>query len=356
MERPVFEKNGSEHISELIARGISDGTRRAVVTGRWEIGRAVRLPSDFTLVLDGCHLRMADGVFDNMFVNSGLGTPEGRTASGADRGIALLGKNGAVLDGGEYNGLSERNSGKDGMPPIWKNNLILCANVEGFEMGGFSCVNQRWWAMNFLFCSEGHLHDLSFTSCDITVEPDGSYSHGLSQGRYGDILVKNSDGIDLRQGCHHVLIENITGFTEDDSVALTGLFGSLEKAFEVEGKERDICHITVKNVATAAFCSNVRLLNQGGIKLHHILIDGITDTSETCPHMDVGVHALRIGDTHMYGSRHATADETHDIRVKNIRSRACGSAVALAGQMANVEIEEPVCAPGTVGIADARGK
>ena len=349
-DRAVFLKNGSEYISGLIRRGLDDGTNTATVRGRYEIASAVRLPSDFTLVLDGCHLKMASGVFDNMFVNEGLGT--GRE----NKNIRLLGQNGAVLDGGEYNGLSERNSGRDGMPPIWKNNLILCANVKGFEMGGFSCVNQRWWAMNFLFCSRGHLHDISFTSSDILLEPDGSHTHGLVRDRYGDILVKNSDGIDLRQGCRDILIENVTGFTEDDSVALTGLQGQLEQEFAVPGAETDICRITIKNVATAAFCSNVRLLNQGGLKLHDILIDGITDTSETCPHMDVGIHTLRIGDTHMYGSRHATADETYNIRVKNLVSRAAVSAVALAGEMTNVEIDPPLCAIGTVDFIDSRGR
>jgi hypothetical protein len=45
--------------------------------------------------------------------------------------------------------------------------------------------------------------------------------HGLIHNRYGDVLVKNSDGIDLRQGYHHITIENITVFTQDDAVALT---------------------------------------------------------------------------------------------------------------------------------------
>ena len=73
-DRAVFLKNGSEYISGLIRRGLDDRTNTATVRGRYEIASAVRLPSDFTLVLDGCHLKMASGVFDNMFVNEGLGT------------------------------------------------------------------------------------------------------------------------------------------------------------------------------------------------------------------------------------------------------------------------------------------
>ena len=351
-----MNSKGTEYITELIKAAILNGKRSACVTGEWEISSAVRIPSDFTLILDGCRLKMADGVFDNMFVNGRCGTPEGKTLSGRDRNISIIGKNSPVLDGGSYNGLSEKTAGKNGLPPIWKNNLILFANVEGFEMRDFSCRNQRWWALNFLFCSKGKISGIDFTSCDIWVDENGCEHRGLRRDKYSEILVKNSDGIDLRQGCRDIEIENVTGFTEDDSVALTGLSGSLEAEFAVDGAETDICNISIKNIATAALCSNVRLLNQGGTKLHDIFIDGITDTSETSPHMDVGIHALRIGDMHMYGSRHAFADETYNITVKNIRSRAHTSAVCLAGEMTNVTIEDPVCAEGTVAVIDNRGK
>ncbi|MBR6772715.1 MAG: hypothetical protein IKM29_04915 [Clostridia bacterium] len=356
MNTVSFDPNGTEYITGLIAKAKSCGENFAVVTGAWEISSAVRIPSDFTIVLDGCHLKMADGVFDNMFVNCSSGTSEGRTLAGRDRNISIVGKNSPVLDGGNYNGLSERTANKNGLPPIWKNNLILFANVDGFEIRNLSCRNQRWWALNFLFCENGKISDIDFASCDIWIDEEGKRHNGLVRNRYSEILIKNSDGIDLRQGCRNIEIENITGFTEDDSVALTGLSGKMESEFAVEGLETDICNVSIKNVATAAFCSNVRLLNQGGIKLHDILIDGITDTSLMSSHMDVGIHTLRIGDTHLYGERHATADETYNITVKNIRSRASVSAISLAGEMTNVEIEEPVCAEGTVAFIDNRGK
>ena len=41
-----------------------------------------------------------------------------------------------ILDGGEYNGLSEKNSLKDGNPHISVNNLILFTNVDGFTIRG----------------------------------------------------------------------------------------------------------------------------------------------------------------------------------------------------------------------------
>ncbi|MBQ8345527.1 MAG: hypothetical protein IJY42_04610, partial [Clostridia bacterium] len=158
---------------------------------------------------------------------------------------------------------------------------------------------------------------------------------GLNIDKYDEVLVKNADGIDLRQGCHDIVIENITGFTEDDSIALTALNGRMERHFAVEGLCPDLCNVVIRNVATSAFCSNVRLLNQGDLKLHDILIDGVTDTSQDSPHMDIGCHCVRVGDTHLYGSRHCTAEETYNITVCNLKSRA-GYAVALAGEIGNL--------------------
>ena len=183
----------------------------------------------------------------------------------------------------------------------------------------------------------------------------GNVYHGLSLSKYKEILVKNADGIDLRQGCHDITIENITGFTEDDSVALTGLCGVLEDTFKVEGLPSDICRVSIRNVATSALCANIRLLTQGDIKLHDIMIDGIRDTSENSPHMDRGGCAVRIGDTNMYGTRHATKDEVYNITVKNVYARG-KHAVVLAGEMDRFVMYGIECAEGTKMLWDSRVK
>ena len=168
------------------------------------------------------------------------------------------------------------------------------------------------------------------------------------------MLVKNSDGIDLRRGCHDIIIENITGFTEDDTVALTGLNGSCEKAFFVAELPSDICNVKIRNIRTASFCTNVRLLNQGDVRLHDIEIDGVYDTSAESPYMDIGRHSVRVGDVRLYGTRHATADETYNITIKNVRSRQ-PYAIALAGQMSNLVMYGIECFDGSKMLLDNRG-
>ncbi len=330
--------NTNKTITELIEKAVADGTRTATLIGEYEISEAVRLPSDFTLYLNDCHLTLADGVYSNIFVNENYDTEIGRTEAGTDRNIKLIGNGNAILDGGNYNGLGEKNAGKDGRPPIWKNNTLLFANVDGFEVRGIEFHNQRWWALNFIYCRNGVIADIVSKACDLRVDEDGNFHHGLLHSDYKSTYLKNADCIDIRCGCHDILIENISGFTEDDTVALTAIPGRMIDTFGVRGGCDDIYNITVRNVRAAAFCSIVRMLNQGGPKLHDILIDGVYDTSAECPHLDRGIYAVRIGDTRMYGDTQPTEDDTYNITVKNVRGRG-DYAVCLAGMMKNVTLE-----------------
>lgn len=350
-----FLLQGSEYITGKIEEAVQNESRNATISGNWIIDTAVRIPSNFTLILEDCHLRLSNGCYSNIFVNEHHETEIGKTMEGTDSNISIIGRGKAILDGGEYNGLSERTHMQNGLPPVWKNNLILFTNVNGFQIKGISCRNQRWWALNFVYCSNGYLGNIDVCANDTAIDAEGNVYHGLKHSKYKEILVKNADGIDIRQGCHHIVIENITGFTEDDSIALTGLNWHMERAFAVHGLSSDICHIEIRNIATSAFCTNVRLLNQGDIKLHDILVDGVYDTSKDSPHMERGLYAVRVGDTSMYGTRHATSDETYNITIKNVFSRG-QYAVALAGAVKNLVMHGIECAEGTKMLLDERGK
>ena len=349
----TFKPDGTKYITDLINAAIKNESRTATVSGRFLIEEALRIPSNFTLILENCHLRMADGYFSNIFVNEHHDTDLGRTTEGTDRNISIIGRGEAILDGGEYNGLSEKTQMKNGLPPIWKNNLVLFTNVNGFKICGISFRNQRWWALNFIYCSNGYLGNIDFRANDTAIDAFGNTYHGLLRSKYTEVLIKNADGIDLRQGCHDIVIENISGFTEDDTIALTGLNGNLEKTFSVNGLSSDICNITIKNVRAAAFCTIVRLLNQGDVKLHDIMIDGVYDISADSPHLDKGLYAVRVGDTHLYGTRHATKEETYNISIKNVYGKS-EYAVALAGNMQEIVMYGIECSDGCKMLLDER--
>lgn len=332
----VINKGGAEYIASKIQEAIENETRTAIISGNWEIDKEIRLPSNFTLIMNDCYLRLADGCYTNVFVNQNHDTDTGRTIDGTDRNISIIGRGMAILDGGKYNGLSEKTSSKDGLPPIWKNNLILFTNVDGFKVEGITCRNQRWWALNFVYCSNGYVGNIDFRGNDTAVDENGNEYHGLLQEKYSEVLAKNCDGIDLRQGCHDIVIENITGFVEDDSVALTCVEGRLEKDFAVKGLTSDICNITVRNIRTAAFCSNVRLLSKGkDFKLHDILVDGVYDMAIESPHLDYGIYAVNLGDPRFFSSTPPTDDDVYNITLRNICGKGVAT-VALAGGFKNL--------------------
>lgn len=337
----------SDRIAAMIDKAIADGTRTVVIgknsartDGKWMIGKAIKLPSDFKLVLDGCYLQMEEGSFCNMFINKNAYEPIGRTAKGTDRNIEIIGKNGAVMDGGVYNGLHEKNAMREGRPPIWVNNLLLFANVEGFKVTGIECRNQRWWALNFLYSCKGKISDVKFRSDCSWTNQMGEVSYGFNENTpYWGIRVKNSDGVDIRSGCYDIDIENISGFTQDDSVALTALNGAVEKRFFVEGRGHAISNITVRNVTCSSDCSQVRILAQGLGSISNILVDGVTDTSALRPEHLRGWYSVRIGDSHRYGNRQPTGEEFRDITVRNVNSRARRAAVLIACPAKNQKID-----------------
>ena len=346
----LYSGGDSAAINRLVEAACAPGGSRRVVLpnrnpasvdGAYHIGATIFLPSDFTLVLDGSRLVMEPDAFCNMFANRRAYTPAGRSSAGTDRNISIEGRNGAVLDGGFYNGLNEAKGGKDGWPPIWVNNLILFANVEGFRISGLSLRNQRWWAMNFIFCSEGTIRDVDFLADCTWFDSGGILHRGLSRKHHAIPRIRNADGIDIRMGCHDISIENVAGFTEDDTVAITGIDWALERRFAVEGMDRSIKRISVRNVKGASYCSQVRVLSQDGVCVRDVRIDGVEDISGKMDCLDRGGCGVRIGDMHVYGggARRAKEGDVCDVAVKNVRSRAATAAVLVVGRIPGLVTE-----------------
>ena len=192
-----------------------------------------------------------------------------------------------------------------------------------------------------MYCSNGYISNVDICADDSILYVDGErdYNWGYMDLVYKHFdMLRNADGIDVRVGCHDIVIENITGFTEDDTVALTALIGNSKHYYAVEGVEPSIYNIVIRNVKSSSWCANIRLLNQGGAKLYNVLIDGVVDTSKNSPHMNRGLYGVRIGDKHLYSTRHSTPNETFNIVVKNVFSRA-NNAINLAGSITDCVIE-----------------
>lgn len=281
----------------------------------WTIDRAILLPNDITVVLDDCRLILADGVTDNIFRNARAYESRKPFAEIAQIGIRIIGRGNAVLDGGNDNGVREQNWTSD-RPHPRTGNLILLCNVCRYELKGFTCVNMRHWAINQISCRKGHLADISF----------------FNGNRH-----PNQDGINLRIGCREILIENITGRTGDDVIALTALAGCNDAELLPPDCKPDICHVTIRNVQANTHTTVVALRATDGSVLSDITIENITGLTDPIEDGPCGV--VRLGDCNWYKNHPTRLGEMQNITVRNIHSYNLGT-VFLEGALSNCHISE----------------
>ncbi len=304
---PPERKSDSPRLNELVRRAKESGANKLAIPaknpesedGKYWLDSPIVLPSGFTLLLYNCTLVLMDGVYSNMIVSEGV-FDEGLTAEKELHDIRVIGIGKATLDGGKPNDLTEKTAKTGGRPSVLHNIPLLFRNVEGITVEHLTITNQRYWGAAFYYCRNGKISDLHF---------------------FAENSMPNQDGVDLRVGCSYFDISDITGWTGDDSVALTALPFS-DGAMRVEGKDPDIHHVDIMRVSTyiSGGHQTVRLLNHDGAKLHDVNIFDITD--ETLPGKKQARATVVIGDDHYYKERPASEGETDRIHVRNVDSHA----------------------------------
>lgn len=316
----------------------------------WIIDETIALPSDIEILVDDAHLILAEGKFLNMFT---IGSPAGNTAADTVRNVTLRGRGRAVLDGGVYNGLHEKNANKDGWPDIYLNTTCLFFNAENLRVENLSLINQRWWAITNIFVRGAVYRNIHFRADFSRKDENGVHYPDEKPRAYHEVYVKNADGIDLRVGCHDFVIENICGFTEDDSVALTALGGGeMKRGYYIEGMDPDIHDVVIRNVSTESYCANIRLLNDNGYKLYNVDIDGVRSLREIAEGRSTVT--VRIGDM-VYAREHSALGDTHHITVRNVISTQDGGVSICKGLTDSVIENVTVLADGGYGLGAHRG-
>ena len=333
----IIGKSDSESIQNALDYAASSGIGRVVIPrvnertqkAIWDIDKAIILKSEAEIVLDNCLLRQADGAFDNVF-RSHLFTEDAQEISNGLHGIRIIGKGNAVIEGGLHNGITERGYKHEGGKHMTVNNMILLLNVRDFVIEGISFEHQRFWAINLIYSEYGRLSNLHF---------------------YCEAENPNLDGIDLRNGCHDIIIENITGQSGDDLIALSaigaGVFDSdTKKAYRFDIPERspDIHDVMIRNIiGTSTDCAIIAMRATDGRKLYNITIDnvhdvdnGATEAGKCYPeypkasiNMDIrrvrrGNHPyamIRIGQHGYYSKRTNILGEVYGITATNLYSR-----------------------------------
>ena len=333
----VVATSDSESIQNAVNFAVEYGIGRVVIprmnerTGKaqWDIDRAVILASEIEIELDNCYIRQVDGVADNVF-RSHLINEDAQESGAQLHDIRIVGKGKAVIDGGVHNGITERAYNKEGGRHPSLNNMILLRNVRDFVIEGISFENQRFWAINLGYAEYGRLSNLHFW-CECENP--------------------NLDGIDLRDGCNDIIIENITGQAGDDLIALSAIGAGVFDAerergfrFSVSERSMDIHDITIRNViGTSVDCAIIALRASDGRKLYNVTIDNVHDVDngaleagkrfpdypKASVNMEIrrkreGNHPyalLRIGQNGFFSERANVLGEVYGITATNLHSR-----------------------------------
>jgi hypothetical protein len=305
---------------------------RVIVFDRkdWHIDEAILLPSNTTVIIDGCTIKQNNGVFDNVFRGNNLAInpddPYGYPLSISDlSNIKILGKNGAKITGCDVNKKAFHpalNNMQDMVGDYWgwRTLQVSLTKCDGFEVGGIEFTQTRCWALSFDKCVNGYVHDLSITS-----------------------NVKNGDGVDFRAGCHNCRVENITGYTSDDSVACTALPGSSKYPSgnyiypmepsrflnpTLSPRDLDIHDISIDGIYTGGNHHSVICLAADGLRVYNINITNIEEDTHGSRESTVRIYTG-------YGSGYVDNDLSN-IRVNNVISKIAGFAILCNTKVDNI--------------------
>ncbi len=325
--KSVYTPNDYKHLesdSEMIQAAVDEAAKygATVVIPRvnerrgeclWEIHTPIVLHTGSSIVLENCYMRLKDDSYTNFFVND-ASLAKWWLKETRNYDISIRGEGNTVLDGGKPNDLIENNlniydeNGNfvkhvkiHGYSNCFVNIGILMQNVERVQVSGIRFVRPRYWCMNFEYCAWGHVYDIVF-------DADGAN--------------QNQDGLDIREGCHNFLVENLSGRTGDDMLALTNFGHPKKRTGEDSDMDPDIHDIVVRDIrATMSHrCDIMRMLCRGESKIYNVQIAGIQDT--TPPEIWRPLAAIRIGDVSDYPHRLNRLGEMRNITVRDVVTRA----------------------------------
>ena len=357
--------NDSEIINKAIENKEADGIviippRESDVEPErkfWLLDSAILLTENTTVILQNCKIKLSDNCRDNFFrsANCGIGIelPE------RIKNIHIKGEGYCLLEGADHPravGDSSKllhnpcphypedickvadwipedrrtpetidfrdihdhsygtDAGKEGESQYgdWRGIGILLANVEDFSISNLRLKDFHCWAISVEECANGRIEKIDFDAC-MHKDIDGIVMN-----------MENQDGVDIRNGCHHIVISDITGHTGDDVIALTAIAdqeyrpgGSMRSTHVMHNdwskRERDIHDIIIKNVIAHSYlCYTVRLL-PALTKIYNVVIDGVIDTSPNC---QAAGGTILLGDGGRYGEN--LPDSMKNVTISNV--------------------------------------
>ncbi len=353
-----FNGTDVERINQAIQTASLQGLRVVIPRhneGRdedlWLLDSAILVQDNTTLELDNCHIKLSDRCRDNMIrsANCGLGITDIHPM----KHVHIHGVGDVLLEGADHpratgdsaKTLGTRTYGTDAgvegesQTGDWRNIGVLLAQVEHFSIRNVHVKDAHCWAISLERCGFGRVSDIHFTAEE----------HKMIDGVRETIL--NQDGLDLRQGCHDISIDRISGRTGDDLVALTNIrrtdklagtdTSTMVSASKCpDGGDDDIRNIFIRQVAGYS-CGRhhvVRFLNASGLKIYNVVLDGLIDTS---PPDRPCKATLKIGDSNPRWGGVTPVGDTNRLLLSNIAS-ASRHTILIAGSLTDSAISNVV--------------
>jgi len=168
--------------------------------------------------------------------------------------------------------------------------MILMAHVDGFKLRNINIENSHAWAVSFERVINADISEIRINNPEITD----------IGGR--EVLVSNKDGINLRHGCKNFRINNISGRTGDDFIALSSLDtgadghdnGNLNSTMVTSrkwgGTEDDTEEVVITNIACQTKYRGVAIRASDSARIHDVYINGLI-----CREWDGYTNSILIG-------------------------------------------------------------
>ena len=299
------------------------------------IDRAILVSDNTEIYIDGCTIKQNDEVFDNVFRGTNVIVNE-KDPYGVpidvkpQKNIKIIGKNGAKIIGTSktkigYHPILQEEQMMNGDFWGWRTHMFSISLGENIEISGLTLLQTMGWAVSFDCGHDIYIHDLEIHS-----------------------NVKNGDGIDFRSGCYNCVVENISGYTSDDTVACTALSSSVVSEYPVKNYlypsepfgclarnyNRDIHNIIIKNISTGGLHHGVICLAARGNKVYDVTIENVHEKNDGQRESVVKIYTG-------YGDGY-NAGDIHDISVKNITSESAEYTVQIVAEVQNNLLENIV--------------
>lgn len=208
-------------IQAAIDKAKKNGSREVYLPeGRYLISKPIRLPSDFKLsAAKDAYIELKKGCNQYLLQNEDL----------------INGNRNITVTGGKWNGngWSQTRTVRDKVENSDFCFGLFFYKVKRLEVAAMQIDSTRSWGIAYMECDTVHVHDIHFQQNPFR---DAQQTNALNQ---------NGDGV--TGGGNNVLIENISGFTNDDLIAFAAGGASFQGKMS-PFPAYDYKNVTVRNI------------------------------------------------------------------------------------------------------------